>query len=65
MPSENIKKNHSRITIILEGELNDKLVSACDRSYRSKRAEIYLRLKDSLNRFDDLPISIAAEIKTN
>ena len=63
MASEIIKKNHSRITIILEDELNDLLVSSCGRSCRSKRAEIYLRIKDSLLRFNDLPISKTDENK--
>ncbi|NSM26894.1 TraY domain-containing protein [Shewanella sp. ZOR0012] len=57
MPAEKIKKNHSRITILLEGDLNDLLISSCGRSCRSKRAEIFLRIKDSLIRFNDLPIS--------
>lgn len=61
MPTENIKKNHSRnhsrIGVVLEGELNDLLVASCGRSCRSKRAEIFLRVKDSLLRFKDLPIS--------
>lgn len=65
MPNEIIKKNHSRITIVLEGELNNLLVNACGRSCRSKRAEIYLRIKDSLLRFDDLPISKVSENKRN
>lgn len=65
MASANVKKNHSRITIILEGELHEKLVSACSRSVRSKRAEIYLRIKDSLNRFEDAPVSISDHNLTN
>lgn len=64
MTSEIIKKNHSRITIILEDELNDLLINACGRACRSKRAEIYLRIRDSLLRFEDLPIYKGDDIKS-
>lgn len=57
MQDDRVNKNHSRITILLEGEYHDKLVSSCKRSVRSKRAEIQLRIQDSLLRFHDLPPS--------
>lgn len=57
MQDDRVKKNHSRITVILEGDYHNKLVSSCKRAARSKRAEIQLRVQDSLLRFPDLPIN--------
>ena len=57
MQDGRVKRNHSRITVILEGEHHDKLVDSCKRAARSKRAEIQLRIQDSLLRFPDLPIN--------
>lgn len=55
MSDGKVNKNHSRITIILTGEYHNKLVNSCERSARSKRAEIQLRIEHSLLSFVDAP----------
>lgn len=55
MSDGKINKNHSRIVVILEGEYHHKLVNSCERSARSKRAEIQLRIEHSLLTFVDAP----------
>ncbi len=52
--NERKNRNYSRISLLIEGDLNHKLNIACERSRRSKRAELTLRLEDSFFRFKDV-----------